>query len=235
VIVEASERQARRAAPPFGAASAQVRDSLFGPVRAAAPFSLLPESRGRRASAVAARGATADEAGGPIRDGRASLFATPDGYRPLGPTAQDSARLRSLFGSLPPEADGVLLAETTYALVPGQGRRAEQNDRASGTRSGPRSTPSRGDTVRVGVTATVRVRVVGRGGNTALTVAKTGRSGTEFAFVYGQGWTKKQISGPTRRATAAALEKITEHFRKNVPERRLAGAGNAGDPGGASE
>jgi hypothetical protein len=218
-IQKVSERQRRRADLPYRAASMQVRDSLFGPFRSAAPFSLLPEDPLLRSAAYQDAGGTQDEASS-ARHWRTSLFATPDGYRPLDPERlADRGTLQSLCSSLPSGPDGLLFATTEYTLV----RTHESGARRTGgtpdprTSAPPRATLRPGDTVHVGVEATVHVRVLDRRGGTALTITQTGRSDEGFAFVHGQGWTPDQIDGPTRGATTAALEKITSHLQKNIP------------------
>jgi hypothetical protein len=199
-IKEMSERQSRRADPDFGATAEQVRTYLFGPFRSAAPFALVEETPILTSSAY--RGFDAPDES--ERDWRASLFATPDGYRLFTPTAlRKSAGLQTLIEQLPADPDGLLFAKTEYALVrPGPGTQTP---------------PTSGDTVRATVEATVRVQVLDRTGRTALTVTQTGQSDDGFTFVYGEGWTTEQIEAPTRRAIQAALENTTTRLRKKLP------------------
>lgn len=204
-IREMSERQRRRAAPDFGATAEQVHTYLFGPFRSAAPFALVEETSILTSSAYH-RFETPDSSG---RDWQASLFATPDGYRPLNPAAlRTSARLQTLIEQVPADPDGLLFAHTEYALV----------------RQGPdtQTPPAPGDTVRATVEATVRVHVLDRTGTTALKVIQTGQSDDGFTFVYGKGWTTEQIEPPTRQATRMVLANTTTRLRKNLPSGAVA-------------
>lgn len=203
-IKEMSERQSRRANSDFGAAAEQVRTYLFGPFRSAVPFALVEETSILTSSVY--RNFEAPDTS--ERDWQASLFATPDGYRPLTPTVlRKSARLQTLIGQLPADPDGLLFANTEYALV----------------RPSPEQTPpAPGDTVRVTVEATVRVHVLDRTGATALTVTQTGQSDDGFTFVYGKGWTTEQIEAPTRRATRMALANTTTRLRKDLSSGAVA-------------
>lgn len=204
-IKEMSERQSRRAAPDFGATAEQVRTYLFGPFRSAAPFALVEETS-VLTSAAYHRFETPDSSG---RDWRASLFATPDGYRPLNPAAlRTSARLQTLIEQLPADPDGLLFAHTEYALV-----RQGPN---------PQTPPAPGDTVRVTVEATVRVQVLDRTGTPTLRVTQTGQSDDGFTFVYGKGWTTEQVEPPTRQATRMVLANTTTRLRKNLPSGAVA-------------
>jgi hypothetical protein len=199
-IKEMSERQSRRADPDFDASAEQVRSYLFGPFRSAAPFALVEESPVLTSSAYQNFEPPSD----PERDWQASLFAAPEGYRPLSAAAlRKSTHLQTLIGALPAAPDGLLFAETEYALV--------RPD------SGPQTRPANGDTVHATVEATVRVQVFDRTGGTALTVTQTGRADDGFTFVYGEGWTTEQIAPPSRRATRAALENTTRRLQKNLP------------------
>jgi hypothetical protein len=209
-ITEMSERQARRADPRYRAVAEQVRDDLFGRVEAVAPFTLVQEDRVLRSDAYR----EGDDEGAAHGDNwRSSLFATPDGYRGLDPARFKGGRLaQSFLGNLPSTPDGVLFAETTFALVARSGGQ------------GKGATLGEGDTVEVDVEATVQIQVLARTGNTALTVARTGQSDDGFTFVYGQGWEARQIDGPAQRATQRAVEKITSYMKKKVPGSTLAEA-----------
>ena len=204
-IKKMSERQSRRAAPDLRAGVEQVRTYLFGAFRSAAPFALVEETSILTSSAYR----DFEPRSNPERDWRASLFATPEGYRLLNPTAlRTSTRLQTLMGQLPSSPDGLLFAETEYALV----RPTPE----------PQTTPTTGDTIRVAVEATLRVQVLDRTGDTALTVTQTGRSDDGFLFVYGEGWTAEQIETPTRRATRTALENTTRRLQKTLPSGAIA-------------
>lgn len=218
VITEMSERQARRADPRYRALAEQVRDDLFGQFGAAAPFTLVREGTVLR-SAAYREGAVQDDGG------RSSLFAAPDGYRPLDPARWTGMRLaQSPLGGLPSNPDGVLFAETTVELVRDRVRpeRSGGQSTASATGDEDRSALVDGDTVAVDVEATVQIRVLDRRGNTALTVAKTGQSDDGFTFVYGQGWEARQIDAPAQRATRQAVEKITAYMQRKIPSGTLA-------------
>jgi hypothetical protein len=231
-ITEETERQSRRADPRFQAASVQVRDSLFGPFRAVSPFSLVEEAAVLQSAAYHRLGGNGERAA-ENRDWRASLFATPDGYRSLAPTQLNGSSTRSNAASaLPSAPDGLLFADVTYTLVTDRVRRATRKgwepDRNQGTRV--RTTLSSGDTVAVDVEATVRIRIVDRTGQTAMTVTQTARSDDGFTFVYGEGWTTAQIDGAAERATSAVLEKVTSHLQNKLPKRTLAGAATESNP-----
>ena len=231
-ITTETERQSRRADPRFQAASVQVRDSLFGPFQAASPFSLVEEAAVLQSTAYHRLGAREKETVGK-RDWDASLFATPDGYRPLDPAQLKGPSARSNAGAtLPSAPDGLLFADVAYTLVTDRVRRATRKGWEPNANQGTRvrTTLSSGDTVAVDVEATVRIRIVDRQGTTAMTVTQTARSDEGFTFVYGEGWTTAQIDGAARRATSAVLEKVTSHLQNNLPRKALAGAANGADP-----
>jgi len=233
-ITEETERQARRADPRFQVASGQVRDSLFGPFQAASPFSIVEEAAVLQSSAYHRLGGSEDETA-QDRDWRASLFATPEGYRPLDPTRLSDPSARSDAASaLPSTPDGLLFADVTYTLVRDRVRRAAREgwgpDGTQGTRV--RTTLSSGDTVAVDVEATVHIHILDRQGK-AATITHTARSDEGFTFVYGEGWTTAQIDRPTQRATSAVLEKVTSHVRNNLPRKTLTHATEGEDLKGA--
>lgn len=234
-----SARQKRRTSPPFEDLSRQVRNYLFGSFRSAAPFALLEEASILRAPAYQnVTAAQREDAGAPGR-WRTSLYATPDGYRPLdSDLLQKKTHLRTLFEGLPSAPDGLLFAETEFTIVRGHVKRPGQAKRPGGA-DAPRAqaTPANGDTVYVDVKATVRVNVLDRSGGTVLKVTQTARADQPFPFVYGQGWETDPIDRSTRRATRLALKKVTttlrEKISKSTPARATASlkdrAGNASD------
>lgn len=225
-IQEMSERQNRRATPDFRETAEQVRDHLFRSFHSAAPFALVDETTVLTAPTYQ----NFDPPHGPDSDVQSSLFATPDDYWSLDPTPlRKRGRLPAWIASLPSEPDGVLFAETEYALVPDDVGRASRNAWTSPTETGTRTrtTLADGDTVGVTVEATIRVHVLDRTGATALKVVKTGQSDDGFRFVYGEGWTADQIEDPVRQATRTALGDITAHVRNKLPNgavARLSGA-----------
>ena len=223
-ITEETERQARRADPRFRAASMQVRDSLFGSFRAASPFSLVEEAAVLQSSAYARLGDSGEDAA-KNQGWQASLFATPEGYRPLdADRVTGSSAGPNAAGGLPSAPDGLLFADITYTLVKDRVRRATQNNWEPSANRGTRvrTTLSSGDTVAVDVEATVRIRVIDQQGKTAMTITQTARSDEGFTFVYGEGWTTAEIDGATQRATSSAMEKVTSRLRNNLPRRTLA-------------
>jgi hypothetical protein len=217
-IPTVADRQQRRADPDYMAGSKQVRNYLFGPFRSAVPFSLLTEKTVLQSPAYQAL---------PQRRAhqwRSSLFATPQDYEPLSPTRLREASFRTLIKELPADPDGMLFAETAFAIVQDNVKREKGQAWTStledGTRS--RTTLAEGDTVTVDVEATLRIQVLDRSGNTALKVAQTGRSDEGFTFVYGDGWNENQIEDAARQATRAALGNMADRLQNNLPKDILA-------------
>ena len=164
-ITKETKRQARRADPRYQAASDQVRDYLFGQFRAESPFALAEEAAVLQSSAYSRLGGGEDEP--EDRGWRASLFATPDGYRSLAPDRLNgSSAHTSAALALPSTPDGLLFADVTYTLVTDRVRRAARKEWEPDANRGThvRTTLSSGDTVAVDVRATVRIRIIDRQG-----------------------------------------------------------------------
>jgi len=217
-IKTVTERQKRRADPNFAAGAEQVREYLFGEFHSKAPFSLLNAETVLQSPGYKALSQRRDN------HWRSSLFATPQDYESLSPTRLREASFRTLIKRLPADPDGMLFAETSYAIVQHSVKQKRGKTWSSSIQNGTRSrtTPAEGDTVTVDVKATVQIRVLDRNGNEAMTLTETARSDEGFAFVYGKGWTADQITEAARQANRAAMDNITGRLQKNLPKSILA-------------
>ena len=218
-IPEVTERRRRRADPNYKAGANRIRDYLFGEFRSIAPFSMVEEDALLQSSAYQTVELN------PAKNWQTSLFATPKGYRSLDPDdLTDKASAKALIEALPTTPDGLLFAEATYTLVPKSVRRVEDAMWTSNISDGThaQTTPTINDTVWVDVKATVHLRVYDRSGNKSMRVTQTARSNKGFPFVYGEGWSARQIDAAVQAATQQVVENITTHLQNKLPADVLA-------------
>lgn len=223
------ETKGRRATPSFQAAMNRTHEYLFGEFQSAVPFSLSDEEPILQSQAYQAFTVTSGRFADAAADRQSSSSVTPKQYRAFGSTyLKRGGSLQELFSILPPDPDGVLIANTRYILLLDDVKHEEQDERIKRAKESreefkevAKSSPSLtvGDTVSVDVKARTTVEVLDASGATVFETTERARSDDPFTFIYGEGWDADQIEGPTLQASEEALTEVTSTLRKRLAKK----------------